>query len=95
VKASAVQSAEQALKVDLSAIQGRGPEFILEFTAIIVIIFAAVILGVGSVLDSQQIGTLLAAIAGYVLGKAASRTPSSPTATPPAADGAGQPAKHQ
>jgi hypothetical protein len=94
VKRSAEQSADLALKVDISAIQGRGPEFILEFTAIIVIIFAAVILGVGSVLDSQQIGTLLAAIAGYVLGKAASRAPSSSTTAPsptsgPVGDGAG------
>jgi hypothetical protein len=73
VMKDARKSADLALKVDISAIQGRGPEFILEFTAIIVIIFAAVILGVATVLDSQQIGTLLAAIAGYVLGKGVAR----------------------
>src|SRR5271166_4742589 len=51
---------------------GRGPSFVLEFTAIVVIIFAAVTLGILGVLSGQQIGTLLAAIAGYVLGKATS-----------------------
>ena len=69
----AQEFASLALKVDFSALRGRGPEFVLEFTAIIVIIFAATILGIGGVLESNQIGTLLAAIAGYVLGKASSR----------------------
>ena len=56
--------------MDLSALRGRGAEFVLEFTAVVVIIFAAVILGILEILGEQQIGTLLAAIAGYVLGKA-------------------------
>lgn len=51
-------------------LRGQGPQFVLEFTALIVIIFLAVVLGVLGVLKEQQIGTLLAAIAGYVLGKA-------------------------
>jgi hypothetical protein len=76
VREAAKKAADSAFNVDFSALRGRGPEFVLEFTAIVVIIFAAVILGVGSVLDSNQIGTLLAAIAGYVLGKAAPRRPS-------------------
>jgi len=46
---------------------------VLEFTAIVVIIFAAVILGVLGLLGDQQIGTLFAAIAGYVLGKSVAR----------------------
>jgi hypothetical protein len=50
---------------------------VLEFTAIVVIIFAAVILGVMGLLGDQQIGTLLAAIAGYVLGKSVARGRSS------------------
>ncbi len=66
-------SAGLALSVDFSALRGRGPEFVLEFTAVVVIIFAAVILGVLERLSSEQIGTLLAAIAGYVLGKGSSR----------------------
>jgi hypothetical protein len=65
-----------ALKVDFSVLQGRGPEFVLEFTAIVVIIFSAVILGVTKILQQDQIGTLLAAIAGYVLGKARSSSSS-------------------
>jgi hypothetical protein len=46
---------------------------VLEFTAIVVIIFAAVILGVLGLLGDQQIGTLFAAIADYVLGKSVAR----------------------
>ncbi len=55
---------------EASLLRGQGPQFILEFTALIVIIFLAVVLGVLGVLRNEQIGTLLAAIAGYVLGKA-------------------------
>jgi hypothetical protein len=73
VKKTAKDQARDALTVDFSALRGRGPEFVLEFTAIVVIIFAALILGVVKILDGQQIGTLLAAIAGYVLGKSTSR----------------------
>ncbi|MDK2744634.1 MAG: hypothetical protein NDI90_17175 [Nitrospira sp. BO4] len=70
--------ATQALRVDFSALRGRGPEFVLEFTALVVIIFAAVILGIVEILSGEQIGTLLAAIAGYVLGKGTSRSRSGP-----------------
>jgi hypothetical protein len=73
-KVAAKEQAQRALNVDYSALRGRGPEFVLEFTAIVVIIFAAVILGTLDILKDQQIGTLLAAIAGYVLGKSATRT---------------------
>jgi hypothetical protein len=90
-KKEAAARAKLLLNVDFSALRGRGPEFVLEFTAVVVIIFAAVILGVLGVLDSNQIGTLLAAIAGYVLGKGTSRSqaapppsPSPPTPPPPA-----------
>lgn len=78
---TADEALSKVLEVDLSAIRGRGPEFILEFTTIVIIIFAATILGLGAILDSQQIGTLLAAIAGYVLGKGVSRSRSSPGET--------------
>jgi hypothetical protein len=70
IRARAKAQADRALDVDFSALRGRGSEFVLEFTTVVVIIFAAVILGVLRVLDTQQIGTLLAAIAGYVLGRA-------------------------
>lgn len=65
--------AKLALNVDFSTMRGRGPEFVLEFTAVVVIIFAAVVLGILAILKNEQIGTLLAAIAGYVLGRATSR----------------------
>ena len=61
---------KSAADVDLSSLRGRGAEFVLEFTTVVVIIFAALILGVLRILSTEQIGTLLAAIAGYVLGRA-------------------------
>jgi hypothetical protein len=68
------RAASAISSVDLSVLRGRGSEFVLEFTTVVVIIFAAFALGVLRILDTQQIGTLLAAIAGYVLGRATSRT---------------------
>jgi hypothetical protein len=58
------------MDVDIAVFRGRGPSFVLEFTAVVVIIFAAMILGVLDKLHAEQLGTLLAAIAGYVLGRA-------------------------
>jgi hypothetical protein len=69
----AKERAKFATDVDLSALRGRGAEFVLEFTTVVVIIFAALILGVLGILGTEQIGTLLAAIAGYVLGRATTR----------------------
>jgi hypothetical protein len=69
----AQERVKSATDVDLSALRGRGAEFVLEFTTVVVIIFAALILGVLRILSTEQIGTLLAAIAGYVLGRATSR----------------------
>jgi hypothetical protein len=82
--------AKRAMQVDLSALRGRGPEFVLEFTAIVVIIFAAAILGVMGLLGSNQIGTLLAAIAGYVLGKSVAGTRSGQTEEPNRLDQGGK-----
>lgn len=65
--------AKKAAKVDLNVLRGRGPEFVLEFTAVVVLVFAVTILGLLLVLKSEPIATLLAAIAGYVLGRAATR----------------------
>lgn len=72
----AKERAASAVSVDLSVLRGRGSEFVLEFTTVVVIIFAVVALGVLRILDTQQIGTLLAAIAGYVLGRSTSRSQS-------------------
>ena len=66
-------AAKLAADVDISIFRGRGPTFVLEFTAIVVIIFSAVILGIIRILGAEQIGTLLAAVAGYVLGRSTSR----------------------
>jgi hypothetical protein len=68
----AEKKAKAAADIDISIFRGRGPTFVLEFTAIVVIIFSSVILGVLDILKSDQIGTLLAAIAGYVLGRSTS-----------------------
>jgi hypothetical protein len=69
----AEENAKLAIDVDFAVLRGRGHAFVLEFTAIVVIIFAAVITGVLGILTGEQIGTLLAAIAGYVLGRATTR----------------------
>lgn len=75
------ERAKDAVSIDLATLRGRGAEFVLEFTTVVVIIFAAVVLGILRVLDAQQIGTLLAAIAGYVLGRATTRSRSETGAT--------------
>jgi hypothetical protein len=84
--ALAIKSAKEGMDFDTGVLRGRGPEFVLEFTTVVVIIFAAVILGVLNVLSTEQIGTLLAAIAGYVLGRATSRSKEGTTQVPAAAD---------
>ena len=70
VRNKAAELASKAINIDLSVLRGRGAEFVLGFTTIVAIVFAAVALGVLGKLDSQQIGTLFAAISGYVLGRA-------------------------
>lgn len=72
LRKSAREYADRLLPgIDVSAF-GGGWIFVLEFTTIIFIIFAAIALGFVGVLGSEQIGTILAAIAGYVLGKSTS-----------------------
>lgn len=61
--------------IDFLGIFGRGPEFILHFTALVVIIFSATMLGVIGILSGDQVGTIIAAVAGYVLGREVTRTP--------------------
>lgn len=82
-KKRAQERADDASKINLSVFRGKGTEFVLEFTTVVVIIFAAVILGILKILDTQQIGTLLAAIAGYVLGRATTRTKDGEVSTTP------------
>lgn len=54
--------------IDVSSF-GGGWIFVLEFTTIIFIVFTALTLGFVGVLGSEMIGTILASVAGYVLGK--------------------------
>jgi len=59
-------------------------EFLLQFSTVFVLIAAIIILGIGDLIDKDQLPVLLAGISGYVLGqlgKAAS--PSQPAAAPP------------
>lgn len=74
----AEELARSAVDIDLSVLQGKGPEFVLGFTTIVAIVFAVIALGILKAINSEQIGTLLAAIAGYVLGRAASRGATAP-----------------
>jgi hypothetical protein len=68
---------------DFASLWGQGPEFILQFTAVVTIIFAVIALGVLQQIGRDQAGTILAAVAGYVLGQATARSPRSSN-TPPA-----------
>jgi len=65
--------ADTAIDFDLSVLRGRGAEFVLQFSTVVIIIFAVLVLGVLNILESQAISTLLAAIIGYVLGQATAR----------------------
>jgi hypothetical protein len=51
------------------SILGSGFSFLLEFSTVIVIIFALIILGIIGLFEGREIAAILAAIAGYVLGK--------------------------
>jgi len=59
--------------IDISLL-GGGWAFLLEFSTVIVIIFTVLSLRILKVLEGREIATILAAIAGYVLGKATSNT---------------------
>lgn len=69
----ALELAEKKIpsSIDISLL-GGGWAFLLEFSTVIVIIFTLLILGILGVMKGQDISTILAAIAGYVLGKATS-----------------------
>lgn len=55
--------------MDISLL-GGGWSFLLEFSTVIVIIFTLMVLGIGQIVSGKDISTILAAVAGYVLGKA-------------------------
>jgi hypothetical protein len=69
----ALERAEKKVprSIDISLL-GGGFAFLLEFSTVIVIIFTLLILGILHTLEGKEISTILAAIAGYVLGKASS-----------------------
>jgi len=58
---------------DFGSLWGQGPEFILQFTTVVTVIFAVVALGILQQMGTEQAGTILPAIAGYVLGHALAR----------------------
>ena len=67
----ALERAEKEIprSIDISLL-GGGWAFLLEFSTVIVIIFTLLIFGILGTLEGKDIATILAAIAGYVLGKA-------------------------
>ncbi|WP_270937423.1 hypothetical protein [Falsiroseomonas oryzae] len=67
-------------QIDLTILRGVGPDFILRFTAIVTIVFVVFLLNTVGNLGSDQAGTILAAIAGYVLGQGTARR--EPTSAP-------------
>lgn len=75
--AAAVEAAKRAearipRAMDISLL-GGGWSFLLEFTTVIVIIFTLMVLGIAGIVLGKDITTILASIAGYVLGKATSQ----------------------
>jgi hypothetical protein len=71
VQDSAQKSADQRVPQTLDiSLLGGGWIFILEFSTVIVIIFILLCLGILGAVSGQQTITILASIAGYVLGKA-------------------------
>jgi len=70
-KAAEIAERRTPKSMDVSFL-GQGWMFLLEFSTVIVIIFSLVILGFLGILDGTQIAPILAAIAGYVLGKTSS-----------------------
>ena len=44
-------------------------EFLLQFSTVFVLVAAIIILGIGELIDKQQLPVLLAGISGYVLGQ--------------------------
>lgn len=74
-EANALELAKKKIpsSIDISLL-GGGWAFLLEFSTVIVIIFTLLILGILGTLEGKDISTILAAIAGYVLGKATSGT---------------------
>jgi hypothetical protein len=88
VEAEAKKRAEKKVprSIDISLL-GGGWSFLLEFSTVIVIIFTVLILGILKILDGKDISPIMAAIAGYVLGKATAgaakqETPTSTQAPP-------------
>jgi len=66
----ATQDTQKTLPKSMDvSILGTGFSFLLEFSTVIVIIFAVIVMGVLGVLTGAEIAPILAAIAGYVLGK--------------------------
>ena len=70
-KASRIAEDAIPKSIDISLL-GGGFNFLLEFSTVIVLIFVLLILGIIGAIDGREISTILAAIAGYVLGKASS-----------------------
>lgn len=73
MRSSAIEEEKKRVKdvlgmLDTSTFSGSWV-FLLEFTTIVFIVYAVLSLGVLGVLDSQPIAAILAAVAGYVLGK--------------------------
>jgi len=69
----ALERAEKRVPTSFDiSLLGGGYAFLLEFSTVMVIIFTLLILGILKIMEGKDISTILAAIAGYVLGKATS-----------------------
>lgn len=71
ISKDAMETAESTIPKSKPLARTGGFTFILEFSTIMVIIFTLVVLGILGILPGNEISAILAAIAGYVLGRAA------------------------
>jgi hypothetical protein len=84
IREKAAQEAKTLVPPSLTvAGMGITGSFFIELTAVLTIIFGIILLGLVGVLGTQEIATILAAIAGYVLGKTSTSTQTSQPSSSP------------
>jgi hypothetical protein len=78
-RAQGIAESRVPISMDISLL-GGGWSFLLEFSTVIVILFILLCLGILSAVTGKDATTILASIAGYVLGKASASIQRSPQA---------------
>ena|SRR6516225_3045645 len=85
-EAEALTRAEKKIPTSMDiSLLGGGWSFLLEFSTVIVIIFVLLALGILGAITGKDLTTILASVAGYVLGKATASQPSTASVQTPRA----------